>query len=92
MLALGSSLTVEPAASLVRLAIRAGARVVLVNQGGLELPHPRAHQRAFVLAPWHAAHPQAQVPGLGSVEELLARAADREGLRPGPAIEGFGIS
>ena len=33
MLALGSSLTVEPAASLVRLALRAGARVALVNRG-----------------------------------------------------------
>ena len=33
MLALGSSLMVQPAASLVRLALRAGARVVLVNEG-----------------------------------------------------------
>ena len=33
MLALGSSLTVEPAASLVGLALRSGARVVLVNRG-----------------------------------------------------------
>jgi hypothetical protein len=33
MLTLGSSLTVQPAASLVRLALRAGARVVLVNEG-----------------------------------------------------------
>jgi len=33
MLALGSSLMVPPAASLVRLALRAGARVVLVNRG-----------------------------------------------------------
>ena len=33
MLVLGSSLVVEPAASLVRLALRYGARVVLVNQG-----------------------------------------------------------
>jgi NAD-dependent SIR2 family protein deacetylase len=33
MLALGSSLTVEPAASFVRVAIESGARVVLVNQG-----------------------------------------------------------
>src|ERR687894_2122645 len=33
MLALGSSLVVEPAASLVGLALRSGARVVLVNQG-----------------------------------------------------------
>lgn len=33
MLVLGSSLVVEPAASLVRLALRSGARVLLVNQG-----------------------------------------------------------
>jgi NAD-dependent deacetylase len=33
MLVLGSSLTVNPAASLVGLAIEAGARVVLINQG-----------------------------------------------------------
>jgi NAD-dependent deacetylase len=33
LLVLGSSLTVEPAASLVGLALRSGARVVLVNQG-----------------------------------------------------------
>jgi NAD-dependent SIR2 family protein deacetylase len=40
MLALGSSLTVQPAASLVRLALRAGARVVLVNEGNT--PYDRA--------------------------------------------------
>ena len=33
MLVLGSSLIVNPAASLVGVAIRSGARVVLVNQG-----------------------------------------------------------
>jgi NAD-dependent SIR2 family protein deacetylase len=33
LLVLGSSLVVEPAASLVGLALRSGARVVLVNQG-----------------------------------------------------------
>jgi NAD-dependent deacetylase len=33
MLVLGSSLMVEPAASLVGLALRSGARVALVNQG-----------------------------------------------------------
>jgi NAD-dependent SIR2 family protein deacetylase len=33
MLALGSSLTVQPAASLVGLALRSGARVALVNEG-----------------------------------------------------------
>jgi 2-amino-4-hydroxy-6-hydroxymethyldihydropteridine diphosphokinase len=38
----------------------------------LTLPHPRAHERAFVLAPWHDVDPEAVVPGRGSVVELLA--------------------
>jgi 2-amino-4-hydroxy-6-hydroxymethyldihydropteridine diphosphokinase len=38
----------------------------------LTLPHPRAHERAFVLAPWHDADPEAELPGHGSVAELLA--------------------
>ena len=29
----------------------------------LTLPHPRAHERAFVLAPWHDADPDAVLPG-----------------------------
>ncbi|MFC8273593.1 2-amino-4-hydroxy-6-hydroxymethyldihydropteridine diphosphokinase [Streptomyces sp. NPDC057271] len=37
----------------------------------LTLPHPRAHQRAFVLAPWHDVDPDAQLPGHGTVAELL---------------------
>ena len=40
LLVLGSSLMVEPAASLVGLALRSGARVVLVNQG--ETPYDAA--------------------------------------------------
>ena len=55
----------------------------------LTVPHPRAHERGFVLAPWHAADPEAQLPGRGPVGELLARAADRDTLRPGPSLEGF---
>ena len=39
---------------------------------GLTLPHPRAHERAFVLAPWHDADPQARLPGYGPVADLLA--------------------
>ena len=46
----------------------------------LTLPHPRAHERAFVLAPWHDADPDAELPGRGPVAELLAE-ADRSGLR-----------
>jgi 2-amino-4-hydroxy-6-hydroxymethyldihydropteridine diphosphokinase len=46
----------------------------------LTLPHPRAHERAFVLAPWRDVDPDAALPGHGPVAELLAR-ADRTGLR-----------
>lgn len=37
----------------------------------LTLPHPRAHERAFVLAPWHDADPDAVLPGHGPVAVLL---------------------
>jgi 2-amino-4-hydroxy-6-hydroxymethyldihydropteridine diphosphokinase len=37
----------------------------------LTLPHPRAHERAFVLAPWHDVEPGAQLPGRGAVADLL---------------------
>lgn len=39
----------------------------------LVLPHPRAHERAFVLVPWLEVEPDAQVPGLGPVSELLEK-------------------
>ena len=37
----------------------------------LTLPHPRAHERAFVLQPWHDLEPDAEIPGVGSIKELL---------------------
>ncbi len=40
---------------------------------GLELPHPRAHSRAFVLAPWTDVDPSAVLPGHGPVAALLER-------------------
>ena len=46
----------------------------------LTLPHPRAHQRAFVLAPWHDIDPAASLPGRGPVAALLA-GLDRHGVR-----------
>jgi 2-amino-4-hydroxy-6-hydroxymethyldihydropteridine diphosphokinase len=39
----------------------------------LTLPHPRAHERAFVLAPWCEADPAARIPGRGGVCALLAK-------------------
>lgn len=63
---------------------------LIQDDADLTLPHPRAHQRAFVLAPWSAAEPGATVPTRGRVRELLAGAPDRDGVRPGPGVDGFG--
>ncbi len=52
----------------------------------LTLPHPRARERAFVLAPWHDVDPGAELPGQGAVTELLA-ALDRDGVRQVPGAE-----
>ncbi len=42
----------------------------------LTLPHPRAHERAFVLVPWLAVDADAELPGHGRVRDLVA-ALDR---------------
>ncbi|MEU3963836.1 2-amino-4-hydroxy-6-hydroxymethyldihydropteridine diphosphokinase [Streptomyces buecherae] len=52
----------------------------------LTLPHPRCHERAFVLVPWHDVEPEAVVPGRGPVAELLAR-VDRGGVVPRVDLE-----
>lgn len=42
----------------------------------LTLPHPRAWQRAFVLAPWLQVEADAVLPGHGRVAELLTAVGD----------------
>lgn len=55
----------------------------VVDKPGLILPHPRAHQRAFVLAPLAEAAPGWRHPVLEktAAELLAALPADGEGLR-----------
>ncbi|GMA27699.1 2-amino-4-hydroxy-6-hydroxymethyldihydropteridine diphosphokinase [Arenivirga flava] len=38
----------------------------------LLLPHPRAHERRFVLEPWQQVDPDAELPGAGAIASLLA--------------------
>ena len=46
----------------------------VLDQDTLTLPHPRLHERAFVLAPLAEIAPETMVPGHGRVRDLLARA------------------
>jgi 2-amino-4-hydroxy-6-hydroxymethyldihydropteridine diphosphokinase len=43
-----------------------------IDEPGLQVPHPRMHERAFVLAPLVEIAPQALIPGRGSAAERLA--------------------
>jgi 2-amino-4-hydroxy-6-hydroxymethyldihydropteridine diphosphokinase len=79
---LGRLHEVEAAFDRVRL-VRWGPRTLDIDiitvageqsdDADLTLPHPRAHERAFVLAPWHDADPEAILPGHGPVADLLVR-------------------
>lgn len=41
------------------------------DDDALQLPHPRARERAFVLKPWHDLEPDAVLPDAGPIEKLL---------------------
>jgi 2-amino-4-hydroxy-6-hydroxymethyldihydropteridine diphosphokinase len=47
----------------------------------LVLPHPRAHERTFVLAPWNDIEPDAEIPDQGPVAELLEKAGNQGVIR-----------
>lgn len=50
---------------------------VQLHDPGLTLPHPRLHQRAFVLVPWLELDPDIQVAGLGALRDYLSGVADQ---------------
>ena len=62
---------------------------VLSADPELTLPHPRVHQRAFVLKPWLDLQPYARLPGHGWVTDLLNApelTADANALTPRPDL------
>lgn len=81
---LEQALAIEDALERVRT-VRWGPRTVdidlvaagdqVIDSARLTLPHPRAHERAFVLVPWLAVDADAALPGHGPVAELAAAAA-----------------
>jgi 2-amino-4-hydroxy-6-hydroxymethyldihydropteridine diphosphokinase len=74
--------TIESRAGRVR-GVRNGPRVLdlelllygdrIVDERGLVVPHPRLHERAFVLLPLADVAPELEVPGHGRIRDLLAR-------------------
>ena len=49
------------------------------HDDSLRLPHPRAAERAFVLQPWYDVEPDAVIPDVGAIEDLLEN-LDRSGI------------
>ena len=43
---------------------------VVSDDPHLALPHPRAHERAFVVVPWLEVEPEARLPGRGPIASL----------------------
>lgn len=62
---------------------------VIQDDPALTLPHPRAHQRAFVIRPWLDIQPYARLPGHGWLTDLVRVepiAAEFAMLRPRPDL------
>jgi 2-amino-4-hydroxy-6-hydroxymethyldihydropteridine diphosphokinase len=52
-----------------------------MNLAHLTLPHPRMHERAFVLRPLYEVAPHASIPGLGAVKDYLEKTKDQTAER-----------
>ena len=48
------------------------------NTEKLVIPHPRAHERAFVLEPWLEIDPDGQLPGIGRIDAIFAALPPQE--------------
>jgi 2-amino-4-hydroxy-6-hydroxymethyldihydropteridine diphosphokinase len=53
---------------------------VVSDDPNLTIPHPRAHERSFVLLPWLEIEPLAQIPGIGAVEQLVNAGFDNQDI------------
>jgi 2-amino-4-hydroxy-6-hydroxymethyldihydropteridine diphosphokinase len=45
----------------------------VIDEPGLRVPHPRMHERSFVLKPLAEIAPGLEIPGRGEVQDILAR-------------------
>ena len=57
-----------------------------IDERGLTIPHPRMHERAFVLVPLVEIAPEVIIPGRGAAKDLLAT-LDATGVNPVQAKE-----
>ena len=57
----------------------------VIAEAGLTVPHPRMHERAFVLAPLVEIAPNIEIPGRGTARALLARVRDQTIAKIGAA-------
>jgi dihydroneopterin aldolase/2-amino-4-hydroxy-6-hydroxymethyldihydropteridine diphosphokinase len=62
---------------------------VVMDTATLTLPHPRAHERGFVLVPWLSLDPEAVLRVGGQVRRVaeLLDEVDTSGVRPGPDVD-----
>jgi 2-amino-4-hydroxy-6-hydroxymethyldihydropteridine diphosphokinase len=51
---------------------------VMMETKELTLPHPRAHEREFVLQPWLEIDPDGNIPGKGRIDQILAALSQQE--------------